>query len=93
MAIPFQVMEAASKIFPLCRAMAETGLQASVSDAGVGALCARAAIHGAYLNVQINAAGLKDEVFKERLLSEGAQLIAAADEAEAAIMAMVRDKV
>ncbi|MEL6969093.1 MAG: glutamate formimidoyltransferase [Bacteroidota bacterium] len=93
MAIPFQVMEAASKIFPLCRAMAETGLQASVSDAGVGALCARTAIHGAFLNVQINAGGLKDEVFKERLLSQGAQLIAEADEAEATIMGMVREKI
>ncbi|MEL6836517.1 MAG: glutamate formimidoyltransferase [Bacteroidota bacterium] len=93
MAIPFQVMETASKIFPLCRAMAETGLQASVSDAGVGALCARTAIHGAFLNVQINAGGLKDEAFKERLLSQGAQLIAEADEAETAIMTMVREKI
>lgn len=93
MTIPFQVIEAASKVFPLCRAMAETGLQASVSDAGVGALCARAAVHGAYLNVQINAAGLKDEAFKNKLLEDGANLITAADQAETEIMAMVREKV
>ena len=39
--------------------MAEQGQPSSVSDAGVGALCARAAVMGAYLNVQINAASLK----------------------------------
>lgn len=92
MAIPFQVMEAANKVFPLCRAMAENGLQASVSDAGVGALCARAAIHGAFLNVQINAGGLKDVNYKDELLEAGAKMIAAADQQENEIMTMVREK-
>ena len=93
MQVPFQVMEAASKVFPICRGMAENGLQASVSDAGVGALCARAAVHGAFLNVQINAAGLNDDAFKDELLRQGARLIAEADEAEADILAMVREKI
>ncbi len=93
MAVPFQVMETASKVFPLCRAMAENGLQASVSDAGVGALCARAAVHGAFLNVQINASGLKDVNYRDELLEAGAKLIAAADQNENEIMAMVREKV
>ena len=92
MAVPFQVIEAATKVFPLCRAMAENGLKASVSDAAVGALCARAAVHGAYLNVQINAADLKDEAFKNELLEAGAKLIAAADKAEQEIMNMVWEK-
>lgn len=92
MAIPFKVMEVSSKVFPLCRSMAENGLKASVSDAAVGALCARAAVHGAFLNVQINASGLKDVNFKDEMLNAGAKLIAAADQAETDIMAMVREK-
>jgi glutamate formiminotransferase/formiminotetrahydrofolate cyclodeaminase len=43
--------------------MAEKGNPNSVSDAGVGALCAKAAVHGAYLNVMINASGLEDKAF------------------------------
>lgn len=91
MDVPFQVMKTASKVFPLCRAMAENGLKASISDAGVGALCARAAVHGSYLNVQINASGLKDEDYKDQLLDAGAKMIAAADQNEAEILAMVRE--
>ncbi|MGH1436646.1 MAG: glutamate formimidoyltransferase [Lewinella sp.] len=90
MMTPFRIMETSSHIFPLCRAMAENGLPASVSDAGVGALCARAAIHGAHLNVQINASGLHDEYFKEDLLAKSAKLAAAADQEEKEIMEMVR---
>ena len=44
-------------------AMVETGLASSVSDAGVGVLCARAALRGAFLNVKINVTGLDDEEF------------------------------
>jgi glutamate formiminotransferase/formiminotetrahydrofolate cyclodeaminase len=93
MLTPFRVMEIASEIFPLCRAMAEEGLAASASDAGVGALCARAAIHGAYLNVQINAGGLKDETFKADLIARGQQLCQAADKAEQAILTLVRKNI
>ncbi|RMF00838.1 MAG: glutamate formimidoyltransferase, partial [Bacteroidetes bacterium] len=93
MLIPFRVMEVSSAVFPLCRAMASEGLPASVSDAGVGALCARAAIHGAYLNVQINASGLQDETFKQDLLKRGLQLTQAADQAEQEIMELVREKI
>jgi glutamate formiminotransferase/formiminotetrahydrofolate cyclodeaminase len=41
--------------------MAETGMEASVSDAGVAAICARAAVMGAHLNVKINASNLGDK--------------------------------
>lgn len=46
--------------------MAEIGNPNSISDAGVGALCARSAVIGAYMNVRINAAELKDEAFKKK---------------------------
>ncbi|MEM1215762.1 MAG: cyclodeaminase/cyclohydrolase family protein, partial [Bacteroidota bacterium] len=88
-AVPYRVMEVVSAIFPLCEAMAEMGLRASASDAGVGALCARAAVRGAYLNVQINAAGLTDTPYKHKVLSDGQALVDAADAAERKILTMV----
>jgi glutamate formiminotransferase/formiminotetrahydrofolate cyclodeaminase len=89
MMAPFQVMEVAHQIFPLCRAMAEHGLPASVTDAGVGALCARGAIRGAFLNVKINATDLKDLAFKEDMLSRGLALVDDAESEESQIMQLV----
>lgn len=57
-------METAASCLPLLRAMIENGNPNSISDAGVGALCIQAAVSGAALNVQINAANLDDEVRK-----------------------------
>lgn len=91
-AIPLRTMEVAADIFPLCRAMAETGLPASVSDAAVGALCARAALRGAYLNVQINTGGLKDEQYRQKVLSRGQELVRLAEKEEVEIMALVENK-
>jgi tetratricopeptide (TPR) repeat protein len=62
-------MQVCVESMDLMRAMAEKGLPASVSDAGVGALCARAGALGAYLNVRINCAGLDDAAFKIDLTS------------------------
>jgi glutamate formiminotransferase/formiminotetrahydrofolate cyclodeaminase len=45
-------------------------LQNSLSDAGVGALCARTAVYGAYFNVRINAKDIKDTATAEKLLKE-----------------------
>lgn len=89
---PLQTMTVAMEVFPLCRAMAAEGLPASLSDAAVGALCARAAVHGAYLNVQINTDGLKDADFEDRVLTEGQKMREQADQAEAEIMALVQSK-
>ncbi len=90
--VPFKVMEVSSKIFNLCHAMAKDGNPNSVTDAGVGALCARAAVHGAFLNVKINAGGLKDKDFVNDILTKGHALADAADTAEKDIMAIVESK-
>ncbi len=58
--VPLETMEAAFKALPLSMQMVRNGNPASVSDAGVAALAATAAIRGAALNVKINAASLKD---------------------------------
>jgi glutamate formiminotransferase / formiminotetrahydrofolate cyclodeaminase len=56
--IPLGVLEACPEIIELNREIARIGMQASLSDAGVGAQAARAAAAGAYQNVCINLAGL-----------------------------------
>jgi glutamate formiminotransferase/formiminotetrahydrofolate cyclodeaminase len=58
--VPLGVLEACPELIELNREIAKIGLQASLSDAGVGAQMARAAAAGAYQNVCINLAGLDD---------------------------------
>ncbi|MCL4122111.1 UNVERIFIED_CONTAM: hypothetical protein GTU68_011606 [Idotea baltica] len=89
---PFRVMQRSFDCFEVCEAMAKTGLQASLSDAGVGALCARAAVIGAYLNVQINCGDLTDEAFKQKVLADGAALVEKANLKEAEILKLVQSK-
>ena len=68
--IPFKVMETAYNSMEVMMAMAKEGIQNSLSDAGVGALCARTAVVGAYFNVRINAKDIKDRSFAEEILSK-----------------------
>jgi glutamate formiminotransferase/formiminotetrahydrofolate cyclodeaminase len=87
--VPFRVMELAFASMDLIRAMAETGNPNSVSDAGVGALCARAGVLGAFMNVRINAAGYDDKVFVADILSKGKLIQEQTVRAEAEIMEIV----
>ena len=87
--VPLQTMKAAMKVFSLCKAMVETGNPNSVSDAGVGALAARAAVLGAGLNVKINAASLEDKDTASALIQEANCLAEKASEEEQAIIKMV----
>lgn len=87
--VPLRTMHAAFDAFDLCESMTDLGNPASVSDAGVGALAARAAVLGAALNVRINAAGLKDKETASRLIAEAKELSAKADEREKEILAKV----
>lgn len=90
--VPLQVMKTASKVLPLAEKMVAEGNPNSVTDAAVGALCARTAIQGALLNVKINASGLKDRTIAEAILQEAASLMQAALEAETRIVALVESK-
>ena len=87
--VPLETMKASFKAFEICKAMAETGNTNSVSDAGVGALAARAAVLGAGLNVKINASSLKDKAQAEALINEANNLMAEADKAEREVMEIV----
>lgn len=89
--VPLTTMKTAYKSFDLLESMARTGNPASVSDAGVGALATRAAVQGAYLNVKINAAGLKDRTVADEILAEAAKIAADADKRETVIIAIVNE--
>jgi glutamate formiminotransferase / formiminotetrahydrofolate cyclodeaminase len=91
--MPFKVMQLSLRSFDVIKAMAIDGNPNSVTDAGVGALCARAAVHGAYLNVKINTGGLKDKAFVENILQQSKEMIAKADALEKEIMAIVEGKI
>lgn len=91
--IPFKVMQKSYESMEVIKIMAEIGNPNSVSDAGVGALCARTAVMGAYLNVKINAANLEDKAFVNDILKKGAEIEQKAIIHEADILKIVNQKI
>ena len=86
-------MKKACSALPLCKAMAEEGNPASVSDAAVGALAIRAAVIGACLNVKINAASLKDQEKARLLTAEADDIVKKAVEQEQEIIQIAERKI
>ncbi len=91
--VPLKVMQLAHDSMEVMQAMAEIGNPNSVSDAGVGALCARTAVEGAYLNVKINAAGFDDSGFLSSAIEKAEKLLAEAKKSEAEILKTVYKKI
>lgn len=91
--VPLRTMKAAYATFDLLEAMASEGNPNSVSDAGVGALAAEAAVAGAALNVRINAAGLKDRAKADALTGEARTIAAEATRRRSEILAIVDQKI
>ena len=91
--IPFKVMETAYASMEVIKAMAATGNPNSVSDAGVGALCARSAVMGAFMNVRINAAGYNDKTFTTDIIAEGAAIQIKTIALETEILGLVNEKI
>ncbi|MBS1920539.1 MAG: glutamate formimidoyltransferase [Bacteroidetes bacterium] len=91
--IPFKVMQAAFASMEVIKAMAENGNPNSVSDAGVGALCARCAVMGAFLNVRINAAGYDDKKFTAEILEKGKEIEFKTINLEGEILKIVESKI
>ena len=87
--VPFRTMQKAFEVFEICEAMVDTGNPNSVSDAGVGTLCARSAVMGAFLNVKINASSLKDKAFVDQIMAQATQLEQTAQAKEKSILEKV----
>ncbi len=91
--IPFKVMQLAFESMNILKAMAKTGNPNSVSDAGVGALCARSAVMGAFMNVRINAKDYDDKNFAADIISKGKEIETKTIELETEILKIVSKKI
>lgn len=69
--VPFKVMELSYESILIAKQMVQIGNPNSITDAGVGALCARTAVIGAFMNVRINSSGLKDKTFVNDIIAKG----------------------
>ncbi len=90
---PFKVMETAYNSMEVMKAMADFGNPNSVTDAGVGALCARTAVMGAFLNVKINCGDCKDKSFVSNILKRGQKLVEDACNLENEIIKITNSKI
>lgn len=91
--VPFKVMQLCYESMEVIKAMAEYGNPNSVTDAGVGALAARSGVLGAFLNVKINASGLKDKSVTQSYIDRGNEIVAKTIEMEKAILSIVESKI
>lgn len=91
--VPFKVMQLAYESMAIIKVMVETGNPNSVSDAGVGALCARSAVVGAFMNVRINAAGYDDKNFVDDVIVKGKEIENKTMALEAEILKLVNEKI
>lgn len=91
--VPLKVMQLSLQSFNTIKVMAEIGNPNSVSDAGVGALCARSAVYGAWLNVKINASGFDDKTYVNQVLQQGEAMLNEAIANEKEILKIVETKI
>jgi glutamate formiminotransferase/formiminotetrahydrofolate cyclodeaminase len=90
--VPLQVMKEANASIAIMKQVVEIGMQSSLSDGAVGAMCARTAVMGAFYNVKINAKGLKDRKFAEDILQKAEVIAQEAISQEKAVLALVDGK-
>ncbi|MBK8657304.1 MAG: glutamate formimidoyltransferase [Bacteroidetes bacterium] len=91
--VPLRVMRLSLESMSLIKTMAEIGNPNSVSDAGVGALCARAAVYGAFLNVKINASSYTDKAYVTSTLQQANEWLTQAGILESEVLRIVEDKI
>ena len=91
--VPFRIMETAYKSLEVIKAMAESGIPNSVTDAGVGAMAIRSCVLGAFLNVRINAGGLEDREYVDSLIAKAAEIERKTIESEKEIISIVNNRI
>lgn len=89
---PLNTLKTAYAQFELLHVMTEKGNPNSVSDAGVGAVCAMTAVEGGWMNVMINLPGLKDKALAEKIKAEANQIMEEAKAKKEAIVKLVMEK-
>jgi len=87
--IPLTVMKYAAESMLMIKYVAEKGSKTSVSDAGVGAICARSAVSGAYLNIIINCKELDEPDYINKIRNESEKIYNEALAMESEILTLV----
>jgi glutamate formiminotransferase/formiminotetrahydrofolate cyclodeaminase len=90
--IPFKVMQKSFDSMEVLKAMVDIGNPNSVTDAAVGALCARTAVMGAHLNVKINGSSLKDKKWLDGVMSKADDIVNKTNALEAEILKTTASK-
>lgn len=73
--IPFNVANLSLQVLELADAVSTKGMKNAVSDVGVGAALAHAAVHGAVYNVRINLKSIKDERFAKIMETDVSEIL------------------
>lgn len=68
--VPLSIMRASARVIDFAQVLVEKGSRLALSDAGVSALFAKAALQGASLNVLINCSSMNDRVRADAYLDE-----------------------
>lgn len=87
--VPMMIMDVCMKSYVLIKDMAKKGNPNSISDAGVAALCARAAVYGAYLNVKINCKDFNDTAYVSKTVTKADKWLTKSDKLEKEILKIV----
>jgi methenyltetrahydrofolate cyclohydrolase len=90
--VPMRCCRACREVITIGSVVAEKGNRNVVSDAGVAALAAYAALRSAALNVFTNARAITDRIFAEEQLAELEQLLSEAATATEASYQVVKEK-
>ena len=89
---PLACARACAEVIKLSMRAAEVGNRNVISDAGVGALAAQAALRSAALNVDINVPSLQDKAFAQACRDEMDALLASAVPLSEQAIALVKSK-
>lgn len=91
--VPLRTAQAAAGVLPLCTALAPRVGRLIVSDIGVAAILARATVQSAILNIEINLAGLADQIFVRETRAQVEDLIVGLSEETDGVVAIVRGRI
>ena len=91
--VPFNVMELSYNSMSVIKKMIDIGNPNSITDAAVGALCARTSVIGAFLNVKINCKDYNDKKFVKEILKKGEDIIKKTKKIEEEILNLTHKKI
>ena len=91
--VPFKIMETSYKSMSIIKKMAEIGNPNSITDAAVGALCARTSVLGAFLNVRINCKDCEDQKFVSKIIKQGNEIVTKTNQLEKEVLEITNSKI